>query len=235
MNTLKTDVVSLIFWLGRRLCDDSDLDKFRPPENSLLYIFSDLLATSWIKTEGKKAILQHQKKIELIGLKIIQSIQEAKKLANKLVIIIILEPSLAEDDWYQDFSKKIRRASHGQFFYEIVYGTNLRHPPGSSYTDIYQPWEVRAAELGMAAIYFNGDCPTNCGHRLSDFVKRILGLDIEGGKFPGYSIVDLQRMAWHINREDYRAFSKDLNAIPKYAIGPDKRPIFTVPPPIAAP
>lgn len=84
---------------------------------------------------------------------------------------------------------------------------------------------MRAHELGGVYLPYNHDYPTVSTSRLVEFMDRIIGFDLPGNDFPGYEEEKVQKIAWHINREDFNLGSPRAGAIPKYSII-NGRPVF---------
>jgi hypothetical protein len=100
---------------------------------------------------------------------------------------------------------------------------------GGSEMIFSRPKDLSLVQEGKALYsYFNHDARSAGCHRLIELMNRIMGADLPGNEFPDFSMADLQKMAKHVNRENFNSFSRREGSIPKYPIGEDGRPLFPV-------
>lgn len=79
---------------------------------------------------------------------------------------------------------------------------------------------------GTAAyIFINSDAPSAGGRRLKEYIQRIMGYDLPDGFFPEYSQEDANKIARHINHENFNTWRRKAFSIPKYPII-DGKPYF---------
>lgn len=145
--------------------------------------------------------------------------------SNPLAVFIVTTPQVAERPWFAFMDpgiKKLRQqlGAYDTFVYKIILGAAIpfskegpKDPSGH-----FSGNSMRAYELGGVYLPYGYDYPSVSTGRLVEFMNRIMGCDLPGREFPDYSFEDLQKMAWHISREDFNLFSPREGALPKYSI-----------------
>lgn len=67
-------------------------------------------------------------------------------------------------------------------------------------------------------LYYKSTYPSPALSRLMEYVRRVMGADLPGSEFPNYTFDELQKIAAHINRENFNFKKPRADAIPKYEI-----------------
>lgn len=142
-----------------------------------------------------------------------------------LAVMIVVSSDVAERPWFPYMDPGIRDlrrqlGAEDTFVYSIILGSSRafylkgqKDPNGR-----FSKSSMRAAELNAIYLPYNYDSPSVSIRRLIEFMNRIMGCDLPGREFPDYSFDDLRKMAWHISKEDFNAWSPREDAIPKYPI-----------------
>ncbi len=150
-----------------------------------------------------------------------------------LAVFVVVSERVAEERWSDRFCQAIRehrlrtQEDDNTGVYKIILGGGQGFAKQGTWIpeSILDPDEIRAQELNGVYIHFNMDAPTAGSYRLTEFMQRVMGLDLPGAFYPGYSFEELQKIAWNINRENFNFGSPREGAIPKYEIAKG-HPIF---------
>lgn len=222
---LKADVGVMPIWLGSRLYDNSDLEKFR---SELMwarfgqYSAFELPGAYDLKDQDPYPVLAP---VDYDLRRVLTNID------RPLVIFIITTKEVAELPWVIDMTSglmEVRRQANKKntFVYKaIMGGFNFQKDGPEDPTGHFSRSATRAHELGGVLLPYHTDYLTPCTRRLVEFMNRVVGTDLPGEEFPNYSDEEIRKIAWHINKESFNSFYKKEGAIPKYPIE-NGRPVF---------
>lgn len=223
---LKHRVMGLVVWLGLRMYDDSDYEAFE----QACAMYSRVHISSIFKlTDADK--IKDPSDLEPV---VRDLTRELNKANGPLAVFVVTTPRVAEYPWLnqlqqgvQDFRQKYTREELTRV-YRIIMGGGSGFSDSGNYEwdDLIYPYERRSHDLGSVYLNFNGDYPSIGGHKLVEFMNRVVGMDLPGETFPDYSFDERKKIAWNIVREDFNTFSPRIRALPKYPIGEDGRPIL---------
>lgn len=104
------------------------------------------------------------------------------------------------------------------FIYKIILGAGFSQKGRKDSAGHFSRNEMRAHELNGVYIPYDHDYRSLGIRRTTEFMNRVMGYDLPGVEFPNYSEVEIRKIAWNINREDFNAFSPREETIPKYSI-----------------
>lgn len=224
---LKKEIGVLPIWFGKVLWNDSDYETFKRILNrgrQFNMYFPFVIPDA---DEMKNTKLQSRK---LLALDLRTAL---RKIQHPLIIFSVSTAQSAEQPWLNQFPQRLReyrqQTNHrgDTFVYKIIIGGQFSNRKTENNSDERAwPQELRAHELDSVYLYFNTDAPSTGFERLVEFMNRVVGVELPGEEFPNYDTDDIRRIGWHINRENFNAFSVKEGSIPKYTIGSNGRPIF---------
>jgi len=224
----KESFVAFPIWLGTRFTDAKDCSAFHVAFSARKFTSDNYLAFCNVYAEkiwGEWPIISMSKRKSDIK-------QILSEIAESLVIFFVVTPPVAELPWLDEFIKNLKRyrSVHQKkevFCYKIIMGGDIfsklpKHEDEAKY------WreERRSLELGGIFSYLDTDAPSNGCERMVELMNRIMGMDLQSEKFPDYSLEELGKIAWNINRENFNYFGKRTSSIPKYSII-DGKPQFS--------
>jgi hypothetical protein len=224
---LKNEIGVLPMWFGKVLWNDSDYETFdrilnRGRQFNMYFPF--------VIPDADEIIDAKLQSLKLLAMDLQTTLN---KIQHPLIIFAVSTAQSAERPWLDQFPQRLseyrQQTNHtgDTFVYKIIIGgrfSNLnteKNPHGQAW-----PQELRAHELNGVYLHFDTDAPTAGFERLVDFMNRVVGVDLPAEEFPNYCTDEVRRIAWHINRESFNAFSEKVGSIPKYTIGSNGRPIF---------
>jgi hypothetical protein len=225
---LKSEIGVLPMWFGRRLLDDSDLSAF---DMALRFKRQFNMYSPFILPDADKVKKANPK---IFGEFATDLKHVLDGIAGPLVIFVVSTANCAEYSWLNEFPQKLNEFRKKQnrldtFVYRVIMGgwfPNLERNLYEGKDNRALPYELKAHELTGVYLYYNTDAPTAGSARLTEFMNRIVGADLPGEYFPNFDNTDVQRIAWHLNRENFNVWSPKEGSIPKYSIGSNSRPIF---------
>ncbi|QQG43186.1 MAG: hypothetical protein HYW45_03220 [Candidatus Daviesbacteria bacterium] len=142
-----------------------------------------------------------------------------------LAVFVVASEKIAKRPWFLSMGQTIsdwRRKLNASdaFTYKIILGRSFDfYKEGRTDPDgHFSKSSMRAADFGAVYLPYNHDHPSVSLRRLVEYMNRVMGCDLPGREFPGYSFEDLRKMADHINQEDFNAWGPREGAIPKYPI-----------------
>ena len=147
-----------------------------------------------------------------------------RRIKGSLAFFIIATPLVAEYSWVVGIPQGFKEFCQQQklppsFVYKIILGGmsfEERGPKDPNHR--FSRNELRAHQLAGVYLPYDSDYPSVSLRRLVEFMNRVMGFDLPGEEFPNYTEEEIQKMAWHINRENFNLFSTRDGAIPKYPI-----------------
>ena len=223
---LKREVGVMPIWLGQRMLDNSDLERFH---------FELSMGACFGQYRG----FEIPDAYEMKGHEPYPALAEVDYDLRKVLggingpvaIFIIMTKDVAEFPWVVGMDKglmDVRRLANKKntFVYKVMMGGfEFQEDGPEDPTGHYSKRATRAHELGGVLLPYHTDYPTPCSRRLVEFMNRVVGADLPGEEFPNYSEEEVRKIAWHVNKEDFNAFSPREGAIPKYPIE-NGRPVF---------
>ncbi|MDD3486902.1 MAG: hypothetical protein PHF35_00785 [Candidatus Moranbacteria bacterium] len=222
MRTFKKEEVSALpVFIGQRTYDGSDIEELM----SGFWMYRGFNSfhpqvVSYVGLKKRKGLIR---KIGKLKGGLIRRIREAEEAVA--VFLIMVWSVAQEKDIVQNLVNKIRKRCPADktFIYQIVMDY------GGAEMIFSRPKDLSLVQEGKALYsFFNHDARTAGSHRLIELMNRIMGADLPGDEFPNYPMADLQKMAKHINHENFNSFGRREGSIPKYPIGEDGRPLFPV-------
>lgn len=225
----KDKIGAIIFWFGHRnAVVDDDIQRFRQKlmlwGRFGLYATFEIPEADQVKAEAYPAFNQVS---EDLGSKL-------SRIKGPLASFIVATPEIAEQrSWILPLPEGIREARRQQgeedtFVYKIIMGGTgvpFNKEGSEDPSQHFSKNDMRAHELGGVYMRYNGDYPSVSLKRLVELMNRIMGYDLPGKYFPDYSAKDIQKIAWHIKRENFNLWTPMQGAIPKYPIV-NGRPVF---------
>ncbi|TSC53580.1 MAG: hypothetical protein LiPW39_199 [Parcubacteria group bacterium LiPW_39] len=82
----------------------------------------------------------------------------------------------------------------------------------------YCTQELTASKNKAVYIYYQYNAPGAASRRTGEFMNRVMGADLQTKEIPHYTIEELQKIAWSVNREDFNFCEPRKDAISKYPI-----------------
>ncbi len=223
----------LLVWIGRRLCDYSDLNSFMMEMGSGLVSPCIVPRDKLLFPEFGSGWHDHNQtsdKVEEMIREIQQAAQWCAQKKRKMATVIITTGAAAEEVWFPEIEYQAGKNDNRVYTLIPASEFNLRFDSMGIEEIRKSPYssdELRAQELGALHLYYNTDAPTAGSRRIISMIGRIMGRDLPGKTFPDYSFEELKQMAWHISRESFNNFGGPDWAIEKYPIVNGK-PVFNV-------
>lgn len=222
----RDEIGIIAFWLGSRMMDNSDLRVFYQAHR----FYSAFNLAAQFDIPDAREIEEDYSLLQPLGKDLAQGLE---RITHPLVAFIITTQRVAEYSWLDRFPKNLAEYRRNQgrnptFIYKIItggdgYGFSKRGV--KDLTGRFWESELIAHELGGVYLSWNNDFPSIGSRRLVEFMNRLLGVDLPGRVFPDYSLQEMARIAWNVNREDFNTFSLREGAISKYPIV-DGKPQF---------
>lgn len=223
----KHDICHTIVWLGGNKMDGEDFYKFEgglSRVNACSGHIFHFLGIEDYRQSGKPYLGQLRELCQ----DLFHLIRHAEA---RHAIFVIMSPDILEAPWHKVFMRVLtkRALSQGHLVVPIVCGDfedNIC--PSELYNPNYYFWsaELCARRFGALFSFSKGNSPGLT--RLAELINRIMGGDLKSEEFPAYTFEECMLIAWNLNREDFNVHHPKADAIPKYPIGQDGRPVFSI-------
>lgn len=219
----KYDVAVSPVWIGKRLSNNFDLHEFE----KTYYNFPEFPHYPIVAYPNINPGQVNGTSYSSEAKALMKDINNILDLARKQVAIFyIISAEVAESHWFPIMKKLIAKHRLDFFSYTIVVGDGFKREAlkADSKDSLYNPYEIRAHELDAVNLPFGTDVPIVDMRRVTSMIERIVGVDLPGLIYPDYNQEDLQRLAWHISRENFNFGQVKEGSIPKYRIDERGRP-----------
>ncbi len=148
-----------------------------------------------------------------------------------LAVFIVPTWAVVKSGWFSSFAAEIKNLTAKRkkeiYVYRLIMDETLL-------SDSYDSFHISVTEifasraLDAIYLYYKPGATGAAVRRLHEFISRILGCDLPSGSFPNYSPAELQKIAHHINLENFNFGQQRRRAISKYEIGRNGRPVFVL-------